>query len=159
MEQSERREEIQNRPGNKRALFEGRVMIHTLEVTDTPRARAEIQARLISTNGELAVLSSENAVIRHLGYLELKTGIARGHHYHKLRHESFYMLTGEVTMLLEELSSGKQEMTQIYAGDLALIQPGIAHAFVPVTPGQAIEYAPEAFDPEDIYRHPIELKD
>ena len=61
-------------PSRKQSLFNGQVMIHTLERTDNPRARSEVQARLLSPNGELAVLSAENAVIRHLGYLELKHG-------------------------------------------------------------------------------------
>jgi oxalate decarboxylase/phosphoglucose isomerase-like protein (cupin superfamily) len=144
-------------PSRKQSLFNGQVMIHTLERTDNPRARSEVQARLLSPNGELAVLSAENAVIRHLGYLELKQGIARGHHYHKHRHESFYMISGAVNMLLEVLESGEKISVQIFPGDLVIINPGIAHAFLPTQEGKALEFASEPFDAADIYRHLIQL--
>jgi oxalate decarboxylase/phosphoglucose isomerase-like protein (cupin superfamily) len=141
----------------KQSLFNGQVIIHTLERTNNPRSRSEIQARLLSPNGELAVLSAENAVIRHLGYLELKQGVARGHHYHKLRHESFYMISGEVNMLLEFLETGEKISVQIFPGDLVIINPGVAHAFLPTQEGKALEFASEPFDAADIYRHAIEI--
>jgi len=140
-------------------IFEGQVRVQTLTRTENPRTRDDFQARILSPNGELAVLSPENATIRHLGYLQLKPGLVRGNHFHKLRHESFYMISGEVEMQLEELSSGKKETIIIREGDMVLIDPGIAHAFLPLSEGQAVEFAPEPFDQADIYRHVISEPD
>jgi oxalate decarboxylase/phosphoglucose isomerase-like protein (cupin superfamily) len=133
-------------------LFDGKVKIRPLLKRDQPATRSEVQARLLSPGGELAVLADGITAIRHLAYVELREGKPRGNHYHKLRHESFYLICGELEVLLQDLASGERVTAVMQAGDLAEIPPNIVHTFVPRTSGHALEFAPEVFDGSDVYR-------
>jgi len=114
-----------------------------------------VQARLVSPTGELAVLSDGEIAIQHLGYVEFRQGLPRGNHFHKLRHECFYMIAGETELHIEEISTGRTERILLRAGDLAIIYPGFAHTFLPVTSGHGLEFAAEPFDATDVYRHEL----
>ena len=137
-------------------FFEGRVEVRSLELTDQPATRAEVRARIASPKGELAVLLDEKQVMRFLAYLELKEGVMRGGHYHKVRHEYFYLIAGEAMLRMEEVESGKKESARIAAGDLVYIAPGVAHAYVPSKAGHGVEFAAEEFDMGDVYRFGME---
>jgi mannose-6-phosphate isomerase-like protein (cupin superfamily) len=125
--------------------------VKSLILTDQPATRSEVRARIVSPKGELAVLSDGVTAIRHLSYLELRKGVVRGNHFHKVRNEQFYVFTGDVMMHLEEVASGDKTVVPLKPGDLALIGPGIVHAFLPTSAGHALEFAPESFDPADVY--------
>ena len=133
-------------------LLRGKVQIRPLLVTDQPSTRAEVQARLLSPAGELAVLADGMTAIRHLGYVELREGKARGNHYHKVRQESFYVIAGELELHVRDQASGEASITPMRTGDLAQIAPGIVHTFVPRISGHALEFAAEIFDAADVYR-------
>ena len=139
-----------------RKFFDGRVEIRTLELTDQPGTRAEVRARIASPKGELAVLLDEKQVMRFLAYLELKEGVMRGSHYHKVRHEYFYVIVGEAKLILAEVESGRKESARIAAGDLVYIAPGIAHAYVPLRAGHGVEFAAEVFDMGDVFGYQVE---
>jgi mannose-6-phosphate isomerase-like protein (cupin superfamily) len=136
-------------------LLNGKVRVHPLLVTDQPAGRAETQARLLSPGGELVVLADGVSAIRHLAYVELRAGKARGNHYHKLRHESLYVIAGELEVHLHDVATGERVAAEMKAGDFAQIGPYVVHTFVPRTPGHAIEFAPEVFDANDVYRQVI----
>ena len=136
-------------------MFGGKVKVKPLLVTDQPAGRAEVRARLLSPGGELAVLADGVTAVRHLAYVELREGKIRGNHFHKLRHESFYVIAGELEFHLKDLTTGEQRVIPLKAGDLAEIAPEIVHTFVPRTSGHAIEFAPELFDTQDVCRHVI----
>ena len=137
-------------------FFSGQFVIKSLPVVEVPATRVETQARLLSPKGELAVMSEGAIDIRHLAYVELREGMLRGDHYHKLRHEYFYLISGEVTLNLQAISSGERATTTIRTGDLVFIKPGIAHSLIPARPGHAIEFAAESFDLADVYRHVLD---
>ncbi len=127
--------------------------IRALPATDQPAGRPEVIARLLSPSGELVVLADGLTPIRHLSYVELREGKARGNHYHKLRHETFYLISGELDLHLYSLDSSEEARVLMRTGDLVRISPGIVHVFVPKGVGHALEFAPEAFDAADVYRH------
>jgi oxalate decarboxylase/phosphoglucose isomerase-like protein (cupin superfamily) len=135
-----------------RQFFAGKTEIKSLLVTDQPAGRPEVLARLRSAGGELAVLTDGASPIRHLGYVELIQGKIRGNHYHKLRHETFYVISGEIELHLQDLATGERQVTMLRAGDLARIGPSVVHTFKPNTSGHALEFAPEPFDASDVYR-------
>jgi mannose-6-phosphate isomerase-like protein (cupin superfamily) len=137
------------------SFFGGRATVKTLLVTDTPASRAEIVARLQSPRGEMAVLTDGTIPLRHLSYLEFRPAMFRGNHFHKLRHEYFYLIQGELTLVMADLASGERASVQMRTGDLAYITPGIAHVLNPATPGHAVEYAAEPFDLSDVYPHQL----
>ena len=133
-------------------IFGGKVEVRSLQVTDKPAGRSEVIARLLSPGGELAVLADGVTPIRHLSYVELREGKPRGNHYHKLRHESFYLIAGELELHLQHVATGERAKITMQPGDFARIDPEIAHTFVPSTSGHALEFAPEPFDLADVYR-------
>ena len=137
------------------SFFGGRATVKSLLVTDTPANRAEILARLQSPRGEMAVLTDGTTPLRHLSYLELRPAMLRGNHFHKLRHEFFYLIHGELTLVLSDIDTGERASRQMRAGDLAYITPGIAHVLNPTTPGHSVEYAAEPFDLTDVYPHQL----
>jgi mannose-6-phosphate isomerase-like protein (cupin superfamily) len=61
-----------------------------------------------------------------------------------------YVIQGEVLLLVTDVESKVQASVSLRAGDLAVIQTGVAHALRPVEPGQAIEFSATRFDPADI---------
>jgi oxalate decarboxylase/phosphoglucose isomerase-like protein (cupin superfamily) len=136
-------------------LLSGKVEIRSLEVTQQPAARKDVQARLMTAGGELAVLADGKSPIRHLSYVELCAGRVRGNHFHKLRHETFYLIAGELELHLQDVQSGERAVVPMKAGDLARIAPEVAHAFLPRTDGHGIEFATEIFDSGDVYRRAI----
>jgi dTDP-4-dehydrorhamnose 3,5-epimerase-like enzyme len=136
-----------------RSYFGGRATIKSLLVTDQAADRPEICARINSPRGELAVLTDGSVPIRHLSYLEMRPGMVRGNHYHKLRKEYCYVISGELTLALADVATGESVSVQIHAGEIAYIQPGIAHAFNPLGQGQAVEYAAQPFDLSDVFPH------
>ena len=135
-----------------KAFLAGKLTLKTLLSTDQPANRPEIVARLLSPGGELTVLADGVTAIRHLAYVELRPGKVRGNHFHKFRHESFYLINGELELQAKDIATGEQISTRMQTGDLALIAPRVLHSFVPVTGGHALEYAPEPFDAADVYR-------
>jgi mannose-6-phosphate isomerase-like protein (cupin superfamily) len=137
------------------SFFGGRATVKPLLVTDTPANRDEVLARIQSPRGEMAVLTDGATPLRHLSYLELRPAMLRGNHFHKLRHEFFYLIHGELKLTLAEITSGERTSVQLRAGDLATIHPGIAHVLNPLTAGHGIEYAAEPFDLTDVYPHPL----
>ena len=133
-------------------FFNGKVQVRTLLVTDQPVGRKDILARLVSPGGELTVLNDGTIPIRHLSYLELREGKPRGNHYHKLRHETFYVIAGELELRIQDLATSERIAITLRPGDLTRIDPEIVHTFVPITSGHALEFAPEPFDAGDVYR-------
>jgi quercetin dioxygenase-like cupin family protein len=137
------------------SFFQGKVWVKPLSKTEQPSTRPEVRARLLSPNGELAVLGDGENPNFHLAYVELKEGKVRGNHFHKIRHEYFYMIAGEVEFFAEEIATKQKIKSTLQAGDLVFISPEIAHAFSPAASGHAIEYAAERFDATDVFRYPV----
>ena len=136
-----------------KSFLGGRATIKSLLVTDRPADRAEICARLSSPRGELAVLTDGSTPIRHLCYVELRKGMVRGNHFHKLRHEYFYVIAGNLAVELHDISTRESASVELREGDMLLIKPGVAHALNPLNDGHALEYAAESFDLADVYPH------
>lgn len=93
--------------------------------------------------------------MRYIAAIELKAGSVRGNHYHKVKREYVYVLSGRLTLVLQKLESKKRESAEMSAGDLALITPGIIHALQVKQDGLAVEFSANRFDPNDTYRCPL----
>ena len=138
-----------------KSFFSGRVEFKPLLLTDKPAERREVRARLAGPKGEMVVLADNGQIIRHLAYLEFIPERRRGDHYHKLRLEHFYLISGKLTLLIEEIADRSKATIDLVPGDFVTIHPGIAHTFIPQTAGQGVEFAAEPFDLSDVYPHPI----
>jgi|SRR5215831_11179983 len=135
------------------SFFGGRVLKWSLpEVQPGPAGDEPILKRLMLPQGELAQLYDSEQGIRYIAHIELRAGSVRGNHYHKVKQEYVYMLSGRVSLVLEAAETTHRETCEMKQGDLALIQPGIAHALQVNQSGQAVEFSPNRFDAGDIYR-------
>jgi Uncharacterized conserved protein, contains double-stranded beta-helix domain len=138
------------------SILAGKVTKRTLplvEPSSTPDSRT--LKRLMLPQGELAQFYDGDQGIRYIAQIELQAGSVRGNHYHKVKQEWVYMMSGEVTLVLEDLESKARESAPLLAGDLAFIQTGVIHALQVTKSGQAIEFSTSRFDPADIYRHKL----
>ncbi len=140
----------------KKALLGGKVVKYTLPLVSAPPSpEAPRLKRLMLPQGELAHFYDGPEGIQYLAFLDLCAGAVRGNHYHKLKHELFYVISGEVLLVVQELESTERASFSVRAGDLAIIPTGIAHAVKTQHPGHAIEFSPERFDATDVYRFPL----
>lgn len=134
----------------------GRVRKHVLPLLKTPTAPdAPELKRLDLAQGRLAQLTPSGQAFRYLAWVELIEGATRGNHYHHRKEEWFYLIEGEVDLLVEDPESKARATVRLREGDLAIITTGIAHAMLPVQAGQAIEFSPAEFDPQDTVRYSL----
>jgi quercetin dioxygenase-like cupin family protein len=138
------------------SILGGRVRKQTLpavEPSSTPDSHT--LKRLMLPQGELAQFYDGDEGIRYIAQIELQAGSARGNHYHKIKNEWIYLMSGEVTLIVEDLVSKARETLKLSVGDLAFIKTGIVHVLQVTESGQAIEFSTARFDPADIYRHKL----
>jgi mannose-6-phosphate isomerase-like protein (cupin superfamily) len=138
------------------SILAGRVTKRTLPLvqpSSTPDSRS--LKRLMLPQGELAQFYDGDDGIRYIAQIELQAGSVRGNHFHKVKQEWVYMMSGEVTLVVENLESKAREITLLTVGDLVFIQTGVVHALQVTKSGQAIEFSTSRFDPADIYRHKL----
>ena len=113
------------------------------------------ERRIFSAKGEMAqILNRTDEAFKNLVYWELdstKTGQERGHHYHDKKTERFYILTGELELLVKELESSSSKKLIVKAGNRLTIAPRVAHAFRSLMYAQVLEYSPDPYDPTDTY--------
>jgi mannose-6-phosphate isomerase-like protein (cupin superfamily) len=138
-----------------RSFLKGKVQIKSLPVVTPPDGGMTEPRRISLSRGELAVLTDGQIPITHLAYVELKDRALRGNHFHKLRHEYFYLIAGQAELWVQDLATNERTNELLKAGDLAFIEPNIAHAFIPHSAGHGLEFAREKFDPADVYKHPV----
>ncbi len=114
--------------------------------------------RIFSAAGEMAQLVSGES-FRYLAYLEFvhQPHVVRGNHYHRVKYEHLYVLVGRLRCICKDLDSGEQAVYELAAGDLMQIQPGCAHVFMPLEYTQALECAPQPYDPADAYAYPLDV--
>lgn len=138
------------------SYWNGRVTWQSLPLLNLPAPEnAPALKRLHLPQGDLAQLHNSAEPIHFLAWIELKPGAIRGNHVHRIKKEFVYFLEGRVELHLQDLSNGEQQKLSVAAGDLVVIEPGVAHALVPQTPGQALEFSPAQFDPADTIRCPL----
>lgn len=130
-----------------------RLAIYTLPLT----APLTEGGRILTAAGEIAQLVSGEA-FRYLAYLEFlhKPDVARGNHYHQHKTESLYVLTGRLRAVFKDTETEEMQTVELETGDMATIQPGCAHVFVPLEYTYALEFSPQPFDPEDSYSYKLE---
>jgi mannose-6-phosphate isomerase-like protein (cupin superfamily) len=137
-------------------FLSGKVVKRSLPVIQgKPSPGAPTVKRMMLPQGELVQFYDADEPIRYLAYTELREGSIRGNHYHKVKEELIYMIQGEMLLVVEDVTSGALDSVPLRAGDVAMIQPGVAHAWRTVKPGQAIEFSKSRFDASDSYNHPL----
>jgi Cupin domain len=138
------------------AFLNGKVLKRSLPALQLPLGpEAPRLKRLFFPQGELAHFYDADEGMRYIAFIELLSGQVRGNHYHKIKEEWVYVIRGEVLLHVADLGSEARASVALQAGDLALIQTRIAHAWQTVQPGQAIEFSTTRFDAADIHPFPL----
>ena len=112
----------------------------------------EAERRVFSPKGELAQIVNGTAAIRHLVYWDLdspRSGQTRGSHYHRIKTEVCYVLTGEIEVTAVDRETSEREVITARAGDRITVDPGVAHSYRSKGYAQALELLPTPYDPED----------
>jgi mannose-6-phosphate isomerase-like protein (cupin superfamily) len=125
------------------------------EFEGVPAPGAATIRKLRLPQGDLVQLIQGGAGAKYLAWVELKPGTVRGNHYHLRKDEHYYQLSGEVEWCVEDRDTGERASFRMGSGELLRLLPGVVHAVRPLTPGQAIEWAPEPLDPADTFRSPL----
>lgn len=133
------------------SYFGGKLEIDSLALVKNPAERSDVRARLLVPTGELTTLADGKTPIMHLAYVELKAGVPRGNHFHKLRYEHFYLFAGELELIARDRSTAQTVRVTMRVGDLARVKPEVVHTFRPLVDGHGIEFAAEVFDGADVY--------
>jgi mannose-6-phosphate isomerase-like protein (cupin superfamily) len=138
------------------SFLDGKVLKRSLPVLPLPLGPdAPDLKRLLLPQGELAQFYNADEGIRYMAFIELLPGQVRGNHYHNVKEELVYVIRGEVVLVAVHVGSQASASVTLRAGDLAVIQTGIAHALRTVDPGQAIEFSCARFDAADIHKFPV----
>ncbi len=71
--------------------------------------------------------------IEEINLIESKSGSVRGNHYHKKSFELFFIIEGEIEVIVQKISNGglvgKQERFIVKENDIFIIKPYIVHSF------------------------------
>jgi nucleoside-diphosphate-sugar epimerase/dTDP-4-dehydrorhamnose 3,5-epimerase-like enzyme len=67
-----------------------------------------------------------------IGYIESKSGTVRANHYHPIQQQKCLLIKGKYVSVIKDLADpdAKIEIRIIEPGDIAVIQPNVAHAMV-----------------------------
>jgi dTDP-4-dehydrorhamnose 3,5-epimerase-like enzyme len=108
--------------------------------------------RLLLPQGELAQFYDSEDGVRYIAYSELVPGGVRGNHYHDVKEEFVYVISGQILLAVQDVKSGQREETKIEAGELFFVSTGIAHALKTLKPGVAVEFSKTRFNPSDVQK-------
>lgn len=129
------------------------VTIRRLPVLEKPPARPILDGvRIVMPAGEAAPVWN-GGPWRFIAYLELLPGpgLWRGNHWHERKTEYFYVISGRLRGVFEDLDSGERLEADLDAGTTVVIEPRVAHAFRGLERSQAIECSPLEFDAGDAF--------
>lgn len=103
--------------------------------------------RVVEERGELAVLHPQGPVFNPVYFnLNPGPGFYRGGHYHNVKIETFYVISGTMRLRWIDLHDGREETMTVTEGDLVTIHPRCAHRIEAIETCRAIEYSTSAYD-------------
>jgi mannose-6-phosphate isomerase-like protein (cupin superfamily) len=135
------------------SFLSGKVLRWSLAVIQgAPPAGAPELKRLLLPQGELAQFYSAEEGVRYIAYAELVPNGVRGNHFHDVKEEFNYVISGEILLAIEDIESKERDQVRVQAGDLIFIPTRIAHAIKTLKAGVAVEFSKVRFDPADVQR-------
>lgn len=118
----------------------------------------DAERRIFSPKGELAQIVNGTNAIRHLVYWDLdspRSGQTRGNHYHRVKTEECYVLTGEIEVIAMDRETAEREVMTARAGDRITVDSGVAHSFRSRGYAQVLELLPTPYDAADTIPFPV----
>lgn len=139
------------------AFLAGKVIKTSLStIQGRPPPGAPRLKRLLLDQGELSHFWDGEEPIRYIAFVELRQGSIRGNHYHTLKREFLYVISGAVRLIVQDVQGRDRITLPVGTGELVEIGTRVAHAFQVVDAGQAVEFSEARFDGADVYPFPLE---
>ncbi len=133
------------------SYFGGRFRKIILPAFTPPIPATPPPKRLLLAQGELAHCYDGAEGMRYIAFLELRVGGVRSNHYHRFKQEWLYVASGKIRLWVEDMQVHQRESLEVNAGEMVIIDCGLAHAFQTAAPGYAVEFSPVRFDAADSY--------
>ncbi len=130
-----------------------RVTIRRLPLLDQPPPEPVLDGvRIRMPAGEAAPVFN-GGPWRFISVLEFLpgTGLWRGNHWHAVKREHLYVISGRVLGVFEDIDSGERLEAELEAGTTVVVEPRCAHAFRERGEARVLECAPQPFDPTDAF--------
>ena len=84
-----------------------------------------------------------------VNFIETGAGQVRGNHYHKETRELFFIISGEIDVIIDDLNSGEHFELSVSKGDVFIIEPYELHTFHTKTDAQWINMLSKPVDQQD----------
>ncbi len=84
-----------------------------------------------------------------VNFIETRADQIRGNHYHKETRELFFIVSGEIEVVIDNLKSGEHLEVSFAKGDIFIIEPYEVHTFRTKTDAQWINMLSKAIDEQD----------
>lgn len=99
--------------------------------------------RLDERGGFLGITQESWAEVN---FIETRANQVRGNHYHKETTELFFIVSGEIEVVIDDLNSGKHLELSFRKGDVFIIEPYEVHTFRTTTDAQWINMLSKSTD-------------
>jgi uncharacterized RmlC-like cupin family protein len=121
-------------------FLDGKVIKRSLPVFQNSPPRDVVgPKRLLLAQGELANFYDGDEGIRYLALVELRVGQIRGNHFHRVKEEQIYIISGEVQLVTQSGDENMRVFIELRPGDLVSI-------------ATAVEFSKTRFDASDVER-------
>jgi dTDP-4-dehydrorhamnose 3,5-epimerase-like enzyme len=90
-----------------------------------------------------------------VNFIETRAHEVRGNHYHKETRELFFIISGEIDIVVDDLNSGKHFELSVTKGDMFVIEPFELHTFKTKTDAQWINMLSKPVDPQNPDFHQV----
>ena len=107
--------------------------------------------RWVDEKGEFAQISYRED-IGHVAFFELRKGQVRGNHFHRQKHEVFYIVHGKIEAVFASVPPGNEKKAVLEKGMKIHVPAGIAHRFYGIDDSLVIEYSPQYYDKTDVVK-------
>ena len=93
-----------------------------------------------------------------INFIETRANQVRGNHYHKETRELFFIVSGEIEVVIEDLNSGEHLELSFSKGDVFIIEPFELHTFRTKTDAQWINMLSKPMDQQNPDFHRVANK-
>jgi len=90
-----------------------------------------------------------------VNFIETRANQVRGNHYHKETRELFFIISGEIDVVIHDLNSGKHLEVLVSKGDVFIIEPYELHTFHTRTEAQWLNMLSKPVDPQNPDFHQV----
>lgn len=104
--------------------------------------------RWIDEKGEFVQVSYRED-IGHVAFFELRRGQTRGKHYHGMKEEVFYVVSGALEATFASGPPNRKKKVTLEKGMKVHVPAGIAHSFYGIEDSLVVEYSPQYYDRAD----------